>query len=329
MLAKLVYLVFTSMLFASFAEGAFKLRNGKLIDADVVATLPVQEHFNRGIEAINQENWKEAARQFKVITLTFPDTPYGADSYYYLGVAEYNLDEFDFANEAFTAYLKAKNNPKFFQEAIEYKFAIADRLGAGSKKRFLGTKKLPKWASGTSLALEIYDEVITALPCHDLAARALYSKGSLLWNQKQYKRSIEAFQMIIKRFPKHELAPESYVTIAKIYLEQSRTEFQNPDVLEFAQINLTRFRHDFPRDERISEVEGDVLAVKEIYANGLYETGLFYERIDKPKASLIYYQNAIKRFPETMVAIKCIERLEVLCKLPPGTIGSSENLPKE
>ncbi len=323
MLKKFLLIMGLSIAFLPL-EAAFKIRNGQLVDAEIVASLPVQAHFDRGREAIETENWPEAAKQFQIITLYFPNSFYAAEAYYLLGVVEFYREELDFANQAFSSYLKTKNNLKFFQEAIEYKFAIAQKLSQGTKRRFFGTKKLPKWASGKKLALEIFDEVIAAVPCHDLATHALYYKGYLLWNEKQYKQSIESFQLIIKRFPKHELAPESYLTISKIYLEQSRTEYQNPDTLEFSQINLKRFRQDFPRDERLIEVEKEVLSIKENYAKGLYETGLFYERVGKPLASIIYYQNAIRLFPETEIAGKCSERLQVLPSLAPSCIQKIE-----
>jgi outer membrane protein assembly factor BamD (BamD/ComL family) len=145
-----------------------------------------------------------------------------------------------------------------------------------------------------------------------LAAKALYSKGSLQWDEKQYRQSVDSFQMLIKRFPKHELAPESYVAISKIFVEQSGTEFQNPDILAFAQINLRKFKSDFPREERLGEVENDLLSIKEYFAKNLYDTGQFYERTDKPRAAAIYYQNAIQQFPETQIAQKCQSRLEKL-----------------
>lgn len=319
-----VFCFFSALIcLACSSEAAYTFKNGKLVDADVVASLPVQDHYNLGLAALEKEDWREAFRQFRIVITCFPTSPYASDSNYYLGVAEYYNEELDFANDSLTAYLKSKNNPKFFQEAIEYKYAIAEKLNAGHKRRFFGTKKMPKWASGKSLAIQIYDEVIASLPCHDLAARALFSKGELLWNQKEYKRAVESYQMVIKRFPKHELAPESFVTISKIYLEQSAIEFQNPDVLEFAQINLRRFKHDFPREPRVAEVEGDVLSIKEIYAKGLYDTGLFYERVSKPMASCIYYQNAIKLFPETKIAQLSQQRLDVLQLKRP--LENSEN----
>lgn len=297
------------LLLTSTAEAAYVLKGYKLVDADEVATLPAQDHFNLGKKAIDAGDWPEAVRQYRMVTSSFPNSSFAAESYFYLGVAYYNLREFDFANDAFSGYLHAKSNPRFFQEAVEYKCSIADQLAGGARRRIWGTKKLPKWASGSTLALKIYDEVIAALPSHDIAARALYSKGTLNWQLKHYRDSVEAFQMVIKRFPKNELAPESYVAISKVYREQSQYEFQNPDVLAFAQINLRRFKQDFPREERIAEVESDLLAIKEIYAKGLYDTGQFYERIHQPKASVIYYHNAIDQFPETQVAELCRQRL--------------------
>lgn len=312
MKSKVITWLYVMAFLVSSLEAAFTLKDGKVVDAEAAPTMPVQDHFNAGAQAMQNDNWAEAARQFRIVSFNFPKSEFYSDALFYQGVAEFYLDELDASNEALTAYLKSKNNPKFFQEAIEYKFHIAEKYNLGYKRRFFGTKKLPKWASGKAHAVQIYDEVIAALPCHDLAAKALYSKGCLQWSEKQYRQGVDAFQMLIKRFPKHELAPESYVAISKIFVEQSSTEFQNPDVLAFAQINLRKFKNDFPREERVAEVESDLLNIKEYFAKGLYDTGQFYERTGKPRAAVIYYQNAIQQFPETEIAKQCLDRLETL-----------------
>lgn len=293
-------------------EGAYVFQNGRFVDVFEAATLPVQEHYAIGAEAINSCNWEEAAQQFSVITVNFPSTSYGQEGFFYLGTAYYYLEEYDYANEAFTQYLKVQNNPRFFQDCIEYKFSIAEQLASGAKRRFFGTKQLPKWACGKSMALEIYDEVIVAVPCSEIAARALVAKGGLLWENREYRESVDAFQQVIKRFPKHEVSTDCYVYISKIYLEQCKYEVQNPDILAFAIINLRRFERDFPREERLCEVQEDLLAIKEIYASGLFATGQFYERICKPGAAIIYYYDVIHQFPETCNAELCRERLNLI-----------------
>lgn len=308
-----IFSVFIVMLCAAHPVfGAWVLKNGKLTDVKTLATLPGQEHYDLGLEALQDSNWAEAQKQFLIVTENFPRTDLAQESYYYLGLAEYKQDELDFANEAFSNYLKLKNNPKFFQDAIVYKYEIAGKLANGSKRRFLGTKRMPKWATGRTLALKIYDEVIAALPSNDLAARALFSKGKLHWQMRDYRPAIENYQLVIRRFPKHELVPECYQAISKIFLEECQYELQNPDLLTFAEINLRKFKQDFPRDERVKEVEQDLADMREAYAQGLYETGKFYERVGKPHASAIYYQSTIKKFPNTEMSQQASERLDNL-----------------
>lgn len=300
------------LLTTELSYGAYTFQKGRLVDVCEAATMSAQGHYAAGAEAINSEDWDEAVLHFSIINANFPTTVYGQEAYYYLGTAYYYLEEYDYANWAFTNYLNEQSNPKFFQECIEYKFAIAERLASGAKRRFFGTKQLPKWACGKDLALDIYDEVIVAVPCSEIAAQALVAKGFLFWSNRDYRDAIESFQLLIRRFPKHELAPECYLYISTLYLEQSRFEFQNPDILAFAHINLRRFERDFPSEERLCVAEEDLMAIKEVYASGLYETGLFYERIKRPRAAIIYYHDAIHQFPDTCVAASCRERLDCL-----------------
>lgn len=304
--------VLTLSTLTSTLSAAYTLKKGRLVSVEEVARYSAQEHFAMGCTATEAHDWKEAAKQFHIVITNFPSTSYGQEAHYYMGICHYHLKEYDFANESFTQYLKVQSNPRFFQESVEYKYAIAQRFTEGAKRRFFGMRKLPKWACGKDMALQIYDEVVAAVPSHDIAARALVSKGCLLWTWRDYRPAIDAFQMVIRRFPKHELTPECYLYISRVFLAQSIVEFQNPDILAFAEINLRKFRQEFPREERISEAECNVQSIKEVYARGLYETGQFYERTCKKNAAIIYYRNAIHQFPDTSIAVLCRDRLVCL-----------------
>lgn len=310
-------------------EAAYTIREGRLVDVDIAATLSPQEHFELGAEAMDRCNWGEAARQFRIVSTCFPASTYGQEALFYLGVCEFENSEYEDANFAFSEYLRVQNNPKFFLEAIEYKYQIAERFRCGARRRFLGSRKFPKWATAKTLALKIYDEVIAALPSHELAANALYSRGCLLWKLRDYRQSIDAFQLIIRRFPKSEIAPSCYINIGRIFVEQCRLEYQNPDLLALAEINFRRFQRDFPREERLCEVEALVSEMKEIYAEGLYDTGKFYEKVGKPMAAVIYYRNVINRFPETCIAERAKQHLERLLPPPPCIVEEEEEEEEE
>jgi outer membrane protein assembly factor BamD (BamD/ComL family) len=100
--------------------------------------------------------------------------------------------------------------------------------------------------------------------------------------------------------------------MSHVYLDQSADEYQNPDILIFAGLNLQKFMRDFPREERICLVEEDLMGIKETYAKGLYDMGRYYERKYKPQAAIIYYNNAIYQFPDTCMAEMCRERMRCL-----------------
>lgn len=290
-------------------DAAYTLKDGKIIDASQVATMSLEEHYNAGVKALEASDWYGAANQFGIAAANFPLSPYGQEAAFFQGVALFNLGEYDLANEAFTSYLQGKSTPRLFEETLEYKFAIAEQFRQGARRRLFGSKKLPKWAPGDDSGIKIYEEIIAAVPSHEYAIKSLFSKALLHWKRKEYSEAVEAFQMITRRFPKHEYAPESYLLINRVYLDQSRKEFQNPDILSFAEINLRRFAASFPSEERLSEAENDVLAIKEVYAKGYFDTGLFYERLGKPQAAVLYYRHAVIQFPETVMASYSNRRL--------------------
>lgn len=296
----------------SSLQAGWIFENGKLKNADKVATMSSEEHYRAACTAFEAKNWEEAALHFNIVHTNFPGTTHGAESAFFLGVCYYEMDELDFANSAFSEYLKASTQPKYFQQTMEYKFCIANEFRDGACRRPFSTKQLPKWLPAKSLALQIYEEVIQTIPAHEYAARSLWFKGNMLWDECQYQESISAFQTLIRRFPKHELTPCAYLAINQVYGDEAKWEFQNPDLLQLAEINLKRFKQDFPRDEKIADAERDVQNLKETYASGLWKTGQFYEWQGQRDAAKLYYNSAIRQFPDTAIAEKCKNRLQAL-----------------
>ncbi|MBS0633969.1 MAG: outer membrane protein assembly factor BamD [Verrucomicrobia bacterium] len=298
--------VFSSM------EAAYVFKNGRLIDSKDIATLPVEDHYNLGVQALNKKDWDEAVHQFRVVTINFPQTSWGKESFYFLGVAYFHADDKDMANQNFSSYLEENGHPTYFEETFQYKLAIADAFKKGAKRHLLGYEKLPAWMPDTDLALTIYDEVINSLPHNELAAKALLAKGDLLRTREEFRASIDAYNQVIRKFPRSESAAQAYSLISRVYLQQAEIDVHNPDIIPLAQINIKRFAQDFPRDEKIQKAEDNLHEMKEIFANALYETGQFYERKKQPKASVLYYHTAINQFPDTKIASSCKERLDAL-----------------
>jgi outer membrane protein assembly factor BamD (BamD/ComL family) len=295
-----------------YADGSIIKINGRYSDDKHAPLYTPKEHFESGHKLVVEKKWEEALANFLVITTHFPEVEVYPDALFFSGVCYYFMEDYQLANRQLSRYLEQKSKLKYFDKVFLYKYHIAEAFRMGAKKHLFNVEMLPRLAFAAQEAMDLYDEVISSLPHQELGAKALYGKAEVLLFQKEYKESIETLSTLIKRFPKDNLAPTSYLLISHIYLEESKKDAQNPDLLALAKINLKNFRRDFPGDEKISEVEGDISSMEEVLATSLFETGRFYEKKKKLKASKIYYEEALKRYPETASAEKCKGRLQAI-----------------
>lgn len=276
------------------------------------ATLSVQEHFSLGMKAVAEKEWREAEKQMRIVMLNYPMSAFSKEARYFAAVALFELREFDQAAEQFADYLQHDRSPKHLEEVFEYKLEIANQFATGARRRPFGSSRLPKLMPARTAALDLYDEIITTLPSHSLAAEALFAEGGLLAELKEYDEAIEKFQILIARFPRHPQTPQAYLSIANLYLALARRQQHDPDLLALAMINLRKFRHDFPSDARLFEAEHAFVEMREVYADGLVETGRFYERTKKPQAAVIYYRTALRDYPNTQAAEEARGRIAKL-----------------
>jgi outer membrane assembly lipoprotein YfiO len=286
--------------------------NGKYTDDKHAPIFSLEKHFEIGSKLVEENKWKEALSNFLVITLHFPESLLSADSLFFSGICYYYLDDHQMANRQLSLYLNQKSQLKYFDKVFLYKYHIAEAFRLGAKKHLFNFQQFPKILSGKAEAIEIYDEVISSLPYQELGALSLYGKAELLRTQRKYRESIESLTTLIKRFPKHPKTPEAYFFISEIYVDESLTDTQNPDLLALAKVNLNHFKRDFPGETVLKKVEKNLARMEEIFAKSLYETGRFYEKKKKHKASFIYYEEAVKHYPDTASAEKSRERLDLL-----------------
>ncbi len=260
------------------------------------------DQYDQVIDLFQDQKWKKLLEQAHFLVKHFPEAPFAKEIHYYIGIAYFRIHDFELSNAAFSKYLKEETTPKFFDQAMNYKFEIACLFQEGVRRHLFHVKSLPNWIHGYDEALKIFDEIITTLPRDERAAQSLYRKGQLLLELGEYKESIETYQTLIRRFPKHHLTPQAYLGIAKVYLIECKKEFLDNDRIELAEINLRKFRFHFPTEPRLEEVESMLKEMKEMMAKDLLEMGNFYKKTKKLQAAAIYYQTILKKYPETRVA---------------------------
>lgn len=304
---RLLLTLFLTASLTCFAD--YTLKDGKLVERKQVATKSAPEHHSSILDLYQNKDWAKLEKEATVVIKNFSPSPFARDAVYFLGVAYFHQEDYEMANYQLTDYLTSQSTPKYFEEAIQLKFEIAEKFRSGARAHIMGFKSMPKWMPAHSQAIAIYDEVISALPHHDLAAHSLYGKAQVHGRNEDWRSSIESYQTLIRRFPKHSLAIESFIGIGEIYFEQSQSEFPDPDLLDLAELNLRKFRSSFPREEKLTVAETTYAKMRDEYALSLFQTARFYERTNKLGAAKIYYTKIMRNYPTSYVSIKSQERL--------------------
>lgn len=272
------------------------------------------DYYNQILSYYENQKWEDVYFLCHVMQKQFAHSSYLPETYFYWGISSFYLKDYGKANECLSQYLKMSPTPKFFDQVLSYKFAIAELYREGERKHLLGWNKMPRWLPSEAEAIEIYDEVIASLPHHDLAAKSLYGKGVLLHYYDDYKQSVETLELLVQRFPKHHLSSQAFVEIGKVYLSQANNKQLDPTLIDQSEINLRKFHLAFPSDEKIEQVEKNHQKLKGAFADGLYEIGAYYKRASKNGAAKLYFEKIISDFPLTEAAKKSSADLKTLKK---------------
>ncbi len=293
-------------------KAAYIYKNGKLFDEKYVAQDPCEEHFKKALHLLQEKNYSESEVQFKTIIQSFPESSYASDAYYYLGVVKFEESELDISNKFFTEYLNKKSVPEHYEDVYRYKLAIATRLAHGERRHMFGAESMPKWMTGKKIAIDIFNEIVKTMPYQEIAAQALLEKGSLLINREEFPQAIDCYQEVIRKFPKSTFAIQAFKAISRTYLQLLTAEPQNTDALALAEINVKEAQKMFSHAEEIEDLQKQVSHMKEGCAQSLYDIGKLYERMEQPKAALLYYVIVLQKYPQTQASIESYKRSQAL-----------------
>ncbi|MBQ8498958.1 outer membrane protein assembly factor BamD [Chlamydia sp.] len=270
-------------------------------------------YFETGNNYFKDKKFKQALLCFGMITHHFPEHALLPKAQFLTGLCYFELGHPDLADKALTRYQELAGT-EYSEQLFAVKYSIAQSFANGKRKNVVPLEGFPKLLNAEADALRIFDEIVTASSDTALKASALYAKGALLLNRKEYGEAIKTLKKVSLQFPSHPLSPEAFTLIAKIYCLQALQEPYNEQYLQDARVNAASLRKQHPNHPSNTEVMHYIHQMSEAYASCLYSTGRFYEKKRKASSAKIYYSMALENFPETSYVSKCTKRLERLSK---------------
>lgn len=281
------------------AHADYIWKNGKLIDFKKQPWMSMQEHYNIMMKASDDKKWLDLIENGVVIINHFQNSPFVDETRFLVAKAFLEINDFSRAHDALGQYLTYSVTPKHYEEVMQMKLSLAKAFEDGEIKNLVGLPGIPHWVDARKEAVELYDEVASALPTSFLAEQAIIGKAGLEIKLKDYRVAIATCESFLRKYSKSSLAPEAFDKIGFCQLQLIKNEFLDPDLLSLAEINVNKFKEIYPAHPKLEEIQSNLIQMKELFAKNMLTTAYYYKKVKMKGASQFYLNKIVELYPET------------------------------
>ena len=269
-------------------------------------------------------NGSRAASIYDSIVKRFPFTQAAAEAAYANALLLRGSGGLQKSFDAFQRFISDYRSSPRFGDAIEQQFQIAEEAKGGKKQR---SKILLPMKLGSEDVIEMYRTIINNAPFGKFAPLAQFSIGEVYQDRGEKDLAVTAYQAVVDNYPSSQQAGEAQFRIGSISnIAAQRSEDRSN--LTATRDALTSYVATNPSGERTSEAEQLLNQINVAEATQSLEVGKFYERMAKPKAAAIYYNEALK-YGSAEASAEARERLARLSQTNPEAMAATVGQPNQ
>jgi outer membrane protein assembly factor BamD len=194
-----------------------------------------------------------------------------------------------------------------FERAVNRQVVIANDYLAGKKVKFLGVAFL----SGTDRAEEMFASIIQNAPYSKNAPIAQFNLGLTYERQNRVQEAAKAYQGVLDRYPNSSIADDAMYQIGYIYMQLGQSgKTQDLSALITAKNTFEDFLLQYPSSEKAAQAEDNVVTLGTKESGDLLSIAKFYDRFKNYRAAAIYYNDIIRRSPDSSDAVVARDRVQ-------------------
>ncbi len=270
-------------------------------------------------QAFDKKAYSTALKAARRTVKVWPLSDYAPKAQYLVGrcYEERRLDE-----KAFREYQRLlERYPKIenYQEVLLRQYEIANRFLAGRWFRLWGY--IPFFPS-MDKTVAMYEKVIKNGRFSQVAPRAQMNIGAAREKQVSFFNRVDPFRLAVKAYEdaadryhdNEEIASEALFKAGVAYYKQAQKAEYDQSVAGQAIETFTQFAVLHPGDSRVAAAQRMQGELKTEQARGNFQTARYYEKKQRWKGALVYYNEAYLKDPNSPYAEDAKARIEEIKK---------------
>lgn len=263
--------------------------------------------------AFDKKNYGLALRASRRVIHLWPFSDYAPQAQYLLArcLETRGNDEkaFKAYQDLLVHYPKADN----YDEILKRQFLIANRFLGGQWFKIWGY--IPFFPS-MDKTIKLYEQIIKNGAYSEVAPQAQMNIGRAheLKMIKDYPGAAQAYEKAADRYADQKLGVDALYREGLAYDKQAKTAEYDQSIAAQAIATFDDFIHLHADDNRVPEAQKLIVSLKTEQARGSFDIAKFYERRHRWEAAQIYYNDVLRKDPNSKYAETARHRIDSLNK---------------
>lgn len=264
------------------------------------------EQFNFAKSYYDAKDYTMAYKEFKKLIKYYSDAVQAPEAQYYMGLCLEEMGKYYEAYEAFQKIIDKYPFSSRTDDVLQREYIVAQKL-LDYKTNVVGIE-----FTGDSVAIEIFQKIITNSPYGKYAAASQYKIGLVYKAKAFFEEAITEFQKVLDNYPNTEWAEPAKFQIALCAAKSAPGPAYDQTLTQEAKDRFDEFIKLHPEAELSDDARQRVIELNNKEAESNYGIGLFYEKQKSYESAKIYYRYCIKNFPKSEWAMKSLEKIKML-----------------
>lgn len=294
----------------SFAYWIWTPQSGRFINPKYAVKETPQKQFDWAMSFFASSDYKRALSEFEKLIKQYPLSTLASEAQYYLALSYENLGKYYTAFENYQLVIDKYPYTERVDEIIEREYHIGNYFYTGQKAKILGMAILP----AKDKAVEIFNTVVENAPYGKYADIAQYKLGQCHMDLKDYINAALAFKEIIENYPKSPLVDDAKYKIAMCAADSTTGPEYNEEDTDKAIKEFKDFVKRYPDSHMEKEARSFIKKLENQKAQNTFNIAQFYEKQGNTESAIIYYEEILSKYPESIWAPKALEKLQIIRK---------------
>ena len=267
------------------------------------------DHLAAADELVSSGDSEKAITTYRFIAKTYPKSKEAPEAQFKLAKQLNKKGDFESAFNEYQNLLKKYPQAPNFEESVADQINIANEFLKGKKVKFLGIPMVPSMEK----AEEMYTAILKVSPYSKHAAITQFNLGLALQKQGKAQEAIAAYQKVLDKYPNSAACDSAAYQVGYVYQQLGMTgKSQDLSALKQAQNNYEDFLLQYPNSEKVQQAGENMKKMFSKESADTLRVARFYDFNKDFKASSIYYNDVIRRFPQSEEATAAKSRLDEL-----------------